>query len=106
MPTTNVCSRNASSVANVSSNTAVVVEDSMSLSAGAESDFVWAVRLLKIWKKPMQRTWEFGTHIKGATFSLDGEEQQKRELAQELDAEGVGEAERLWLDKEGGFVII
>ncbi|KAF2120731.1 hypothetical protein BDV96DRAFT_274295 [Lophiotrema nucula] len=62
-----------------------------SMSTGAESDFVWAVRVSKIWKGTLDRTWSFKTQSKGATFSLEDEERRKEEVAQALEAEGTGE---------------
>jgi hypothetical protein len=79
----------------------------MSLSAGAESDFVWAVRLSKIWKGTFDRTWSFRTQSEGSTFALDEDEDQKREnVSEALDAEGKSEAEKLWLGGGEGFIVL
>ncbi|KAF2849634.1 hypothetical protein T440DRAFT_479816 [Plenodomus tracheiphilus IPT5] len=72
-----------------------------SISTGAESDFVWAVRVCKIWKGTLDRTWSYKTQSKGATFSLEDEERKKEELIQALEAEGTGEAKKLWYGTHG-----
>ena len=74
------------------------------MSTGAESDFVWAVRVSKIWKGALDRTWSFRTQSKGATFSLEGEE-RKEEVAQKLESEGIGEAKKIWLGDGDEFLV-
>jgi len=76
-----------------------------SMSTGGESDFVWAVRVTKIWKDTLDRTWSFKTQSKGATFSLEDEERRKEEVAQALEAEGTGEAKKLWLGDGDEFLV-
>jgi hypothetical protein len=75
------------------------------MSTGAESDFVWAVRVSKIWKGTIDRTWSFRTQSKGATFSLEDEECKKDDVAQVLEAEGTGEAEKIWLGDGDEFLV-
>jgi hypothetical protein len=75
------------------------------MSAGVESDFVWAIRITKIWKGKTDRTWSFRTESKGATFSLEDENQREEEITQVLLAEGVGEKDKLWLGVDEGYVV-
>ena len=66
--------------------------NSTSMSAKKSSDFVWAVRLTKVWKDAMKKDWDFKTVSKGATFSADDKKDWKDEIQQALSEElsGVG----------------
>lgn len=78
----------------------------MSLSASAESDFVWAVRLSKIWKGTLDRTWSFQTQSEGSTYALDeDEEKKKEEVLQALEDEEKRETEKVWLGGGDGFIV-
>jgi hypothetical protein len=67
------------------------------MSAQKSSDFVWAVRLARIWKDAKEKDWEFRTVSKGATFSLDDKKQWKDEIQQALSQE-LSEVEYQTLD--------
>jgi hypothetical protein len=94
----------ADAVSGELANTAAT-QSRTSMSTGAESDFVWAVRVGKIWKGTLDRTWSFRTQSKGATFSLEDEERKKEEVAQVLEAEGTGEAKKVWLGDGDEFLV-
>lgn len=76
------------------------------MSAQKSSDFVWAVRLVKIWKATTEKDWDFRTVSKGATFSLDDEKQWKDEIQQTLLQE-LSEVEYQTLDlpDEEGVIV-
>lgn len=79
----------------------------MSMSTGGESDFVWAVRLAKIWKRTIDKTWKFGTQSDGATFSADEDEEvEKEDVLQALEDEGIGEDEKIWVGDGEGFIVM
>ncbi|KAF2191739.1 hypothetical protein K469DRAFT_804532 [Zopfia rhizophila CBS 207.26] len=79
---------------------------STSMLAQKSSDFVWAVRLVKIWKDATKKDWDFRTVSKGATFSLDDEKQWKDEIQQTLSQE-LSEVEYQTLDlpDEEGMIV-
>ena len=85
--------------------TTAASQSGTSMSTGAESDFVWAVRVTKIWKGTLDRTWSFRTQSKGATFSLEDEERKKEEVAQVVDAEEIGGAKKVWLGEGDQFLV-
>jgi hypothetical protein len=79
---------------------------SLSMSAQKSSDFVWAVRLTKVWKGPTKKDWEFRTVSKGATFALDDEKPWKDEIQQVLSQElSEVEYETLDLPEEEGVIV-
>lgn len=61
------------------------------MSSKTFSDFVWAVRLTKVWKGPASQDWDFQTISKGATFAVDDESSWKDEIQDTLSRELVGE---------------
>ena len=85
--------------------TTAASQSGTSMSTSAESDFVWAVRVSKVWKRTLDRTWSFRTQAKGATFSLEDEERKKEDAAQVLEAEGTGDVEKVWLGDGDEFLV-
>jgi hypothetical protein len=98
--------RNFLDIASGELATAAATQTERSISTGVESDFVWAVRATKIWKGGLDRTWSMRTQSKGATLSLGDEDIREEEIAQELEAEGVGNAEKVWLSVQDGFLVL
>ncbi|UKZ83230.1 hypothetical protein TrVFT333_011036 [Trichoderma virens FT-333] len=72
------------------------------------SDYVWAVRLTKIWKAATEKDWDFRTVEKGSTFSMNGEkpwrEEIQKALAQELPE--MGDFQTLELPDEEGMIVL
>ncbi|KAI3530065.1 hypothetical protein CSPX01_15074 [Colletotrichum filicis] len=62
-----------SGLADVGFNIENSLYNKISMSAEQVSDFVWAVRLTKIHKGLLDRTWGYETYSKGATYSLESE---------------------------------
>lgn len=62
-------------------------KNATSLVTKKQSDFVWAVKLTKIWKGAMDKEWEFRTESKGATFSLDNKMPWRDEIQSALSQE-------------------
>ncbi|KAK1241134.1 hypothetical protein MKX08_001108 [Trichoderma sp. CBMAI-0020] len=105
-----VASSTKANMANAASATAAGYfskKNNSYLSAQKASDFVWAVRLTKIWKGVMDKRWEFRVMSKGATFSLDNERAWRDEiqyaLSQELSNHGAFQTMEL-SDEEGMIV--
>ncbi|KXH67323.1 hypothetical protein CSAL01_13264 [Colletotrichum salicis] len=65
-------------------------EDKISMSGDTVSDFVWAVRLAKIRKGLLDKTWDYETHSKGATYSLDSGD-RLAEMKEILHNEGIAD---------------
>jgi hypothetical protein len=79
--------------------------NSTSMMAQKSSDFVWAVRLTKIWKDALGKDWEFRTISKGATFSDEKglwKDEVQQILAQELSEMKY---ETLDLPNEEGVIV-
>lgn len=64
---------------------------STSMSSQKSSDFVWAVRLAKVWKGSTSKNWEFRTVSKGATFAMDDERSWRQDIQETLSQE-LGES--------------
>ncbi|KAL7936518.1 hypothetical protein V8C35DRAFT_295727 [Trichoderma chlorosporum] len=74
-------------IANVASSSVAAnftANNSVSISAKKSSDFVWAVKLTKIWKSATKKEWDFKDESKGATFSLDSEGPWREEIREAL----------------------
>jgi hypothetical protein len=76
------------------------------MSAKLSSDFVWAVRLARIWKGAMEKDWDFRTVSRGATFSLDDKKDWKDDIQQTLSQELSGvEYQTFDLPNEEGMIV-
>lgn len=76
------------------------------MSAKKLSDFVWAVRLTRIWKDATAKDWDFRTVSKGATFSLDDKTDWRDEIKQTLSQElPEVEYQTLELPDEEGVIV-
>jgi hypothetical protein len=53
------------------------------------SDFVWAVRLTRIWKSLPSQSWKKETFVKGATFNLGQKEEKLVNIHEALKVEGM-----------------
>lgn len=78
-----------------------------SLSAQKMSDFVWAVRLTKIWQGALEKDWNFRTVTRGATFSMDCEKPWRDEIQRTLSQElpDVGMFQTFDLPDEEGMIV-
>lgn len=81
--------------------------DATSSSAQKTSDFVWAVRLTKIWKGAMDNDWNFRTVSKGATFAMNDEKPWRDDIERALSQESfnIGAFQTLDLPDEEGMII-
>lgn len=85
----------------------VANRNAASLSTQKQSDFVWAIRLTKIWKGAMDKEWEIRTVSQGATFSLENKRSWKDEIQSALSQElsNLGEFQTLELPDEEGMIV-
>jgi hypothetical protein len=81
-------------------------ETSISSTAKRVSDFVWAVRLAKISKGLLDRTWSHQTFTKGAIFGLDDEEDQGELIRKTMREEGLGDDFYLNLEDDGTAFVV
>ncbi|KAF7530969.1 hypothetical protein G7054_g9334 [Neopestalotiopsis clavispora] len=81
-------------------------EISISSTAKRVSDFVWAVRLAKISKGLLDRTWSHQTFTKGAIFGLDDEQDQGELIRQTMRKEGLGDDFYLNLEDDGTTFVV
>ncbi|TDZ16269.1 hypothetical protein Cob_v010828 [Colletotrichum orbiculare MAFF 240422] len=79
-----------SSLANTSLAVDNSAERASSNSGRVASDFVWAVRLAKISKGILEKSWKYETFSKGATYG-SAEEPLRENLLRNLRVEGVPE---------------
>jgi hypothetical protein len=99
----------ASNVANAASgglSANLLDNKSTSMSSQKSSDFVWAVRLTKVWKGHASKNWEFRTTSKGATFAMDDGASWRDDIQEILSKELAGSGyEHLELPDEESVIV-
>ncbi|KAH8721547.1 hypothetical protein GQ44DRAFT_829118 [Phaeosphaeriaceae sp. PMI808] len=81
---------NVADAASAGLSTNISDNKSTSMSSQKSSDFVWAVRLTKVWKGPASKNWDFKTVSKGATFAMGDERPWRDEIQDTLSQELAG----------------
>ena len=70
------------------------------------TDFVWAVRLVKISKGLIDRQWSHETFSSGATFGLDDEAEEGQQIVDALQGEGLEGLEKVNVKVDDDVFII
>jgi hypothetical protein len=73
------------------------------------SDFVWAIRLMKISKGVFNPAWKMSTFVQGATFSLgEAEKEGEADVAEVLSSEGLDPEHetQIFRDNEGDAFVV
>jgi hypothetical protein len=99
---------NVSGDIGVGANASVSSKKEDSISYQKASDFVWAVRLTKVTKRPFIEGVTRETVVKGATFSMGEEDSEHIEWKAELAAEGLdlGDDTNIFRVGEDTFVVM
>lgn len=81
-------------------------ETEITATAQKTTDFVWAIRLVKISKGLIDRRWSHETFSSGATFGLNEGQESGQRIIDALEIEGFKEVEMVdFTEAEDVFVI-
>lgn len=93
-------------MAKVGLRACVEAEDELKISAQKTTNFVWAVRLTKIFKGVLDKKWSYRVLSKGATFGVKGDQRQKEDVQKVLSEEGLGDVEMIESEDGAGVFVV